>query len=344
MENARLKVLVESHVPFIRGVIEPYADVVYADPADITPAALEGVDAMIVRTRTRCDQALLGESNVQLVLTATIGTDHIDKDWCASAGIGVYNAPGCNAPAVAQYVLSSIVSLMNRPVEQHTLGIVGVGHVGSIVERWARALDMKVLLCDPPRARREGSAAFVSLGEIARRCDIITFHTPLSSTGEDPTYHLAGREFFDSLRHSPIIINSARGPVVDTLALIAALDSGKVRRAVIDCWEGEPRISADLLSRAAIATPHIAGYSLQGKVRATQMCLDCLSAHFHLPAMKAAAPAGCPSLLIADTVKVRATGYDPIHDTRILKQSPDTFEAQRDHYNLRHEPGQSKID
>lgn len=343
MENVRVKVLVESHVPFIKGVIEPYADVEYADPADFTAERVRDADALIVRTRTRCAAPLLEGSRVKLVLTATIGTDHIDLPWCAEHGIKALNAPGCNAPAVAQYVLASIAALMNRPVEQHTLGIVGVGHVGSIVERWARALDMRVLLCDPPRARREGGD-FVTLADIARECDIITLHTPLTREGRDATYHLADKAFFESLRRSPILINAARGPVTDTAALIDALDRGQVSKAVIDCWEGEPQISRELLGRAAIATPHIAGYSLQGKVRATQMCLDALSEFFGLPAMKAAAPAECGSLDVAESVKVRGTGYDPMADTAVLKSAPADFESLRDNYRLRQEPRTGRID
>lgn len=344
MANSRLKIIAESHIPFLRGVLEPYADIVYAAPEDINPITVRDADVLIVRTRNRCDEVLLGASRVSLVLTATIGTDHIDLDYCRAAGIAVANAPGCNAPAVAQYVLSAIVATMNRPIEQHTLGIVGVGHVGSIVERWAKALDMRVLLCDPPRARHEGHDKFTDLATIAAECDIITFHTPLIREGADTTYHLADENFFDSLRHSPLIINSARGPVTDTQALVEALHNGKVRGAVIDCWEGEPCISHELLNAADIATPHIAGYSMQGKARATQMCLDALSARFNLPALKAALPIGFPSLDIASAVKVRATGYNPLADTKALKTAPDSFEHLRDHYNLRPEPATGKID
>ncbi len=344
MANPRLKIIAESHIPFLRGVLEPYADIVYAAPEDINAATVRDADVLIVRTRNRCDESLLGGSRVSLILTATIGTDHIDLDYCRAAGITVANAPGCNAPAVAQYVVSAIVATMNRPIDQHTLGIVGVGHVGSIVERWAKALDMRVLLCDPPRARREGKDKFTDLATIAAECDIITFHTPLLREGSDATYHIANKDFFASLRHSPLIINSARGPITDTKALVDALHSGKIRGAVIDCWEDEPRISDELLEAAVIATPHIAGYSIQGKARATQMCLDTLSAHFGLPALKAALPDDFPSLDIASAVKVRATGYNPLIDTAALKSAPDNFEALRNHYDLRLEPSACKID
>ena len=143
--------------------------------------------------------------------------------------------------------------MANRPFSQYTLVIVGVGHVGYIVEKWAKAFDMRVLVCDPPRERAEGGDGWSSLDRIAAESDIITFHTPLTKDGDDATWHMADASFFDKLRRAPIIINSARGPVVDTEALIEALDSGKVSKAVIDCWEGEPAISTELLRRAAIA-------------------------------------------------------------------------------------------
>jgi len=344
MANARLKILVESHIPFIRGVLEPYTCVEYVDPCDITPERVRDCDAMIVRTRTRCDENLLSGSQVRLVLTATIGIDHIDLDYCNRAGITALNAPGCNAPAVAQYVFGSITALMNRPIRQHTLGIVGVGHVGSIVERWGRALGMNVLVCDPPRARREEKDEFVTLDTIASECDIITFHTPLTYEGPDATYHLADRSFFDSLRRSPIVINSARGPVSDTEAMIHAIESGSIRHAVVDCWENEPQISQRLLDMASIATPHIAGYSMQGKARATGICLNALSAYFNLPEMRPALPADFPTLDIASAVRVQDIGYNPLSDTAALKSSPEAFEALRNGYRLRTEPVAGKID
>lgn len=342
MDSFRLKFAVERNIPFIAGLLEPYADVIYLPADGFTPDAVKDADAIIVRTRTRCDAALLSRSRCRLVATATIGTDHIDTGWCASRGIAVVNAPGCNAPAVAQYVFASIMQLSNRPLSQYTIGIVGVGHVGSIVKRWAESLDMRVLACDPPRMRAEGGE-WASLEQIAAEADIITFHTPLSHDGDDATWHLAGREFFDSLRRNPIIINSARGPVVDTAALIDAIDSGRVCAAAIDCWEDEPAISGELLRRAAIATPHIAGYSHDGKVRATQMTLDAISAFFSLPRITAAAAAAGP---VARTVTPMAIArsYNPLADTLALKNAPGDFEALRNNYRYRSEIAESRAD
>lgn len=343
MENLRLKIAVERNIPFIQGLLESFADVVYLSAEDFTPETVRDVDAMIVRTRTRCDAALLAGSRCRFIATATIGTDHIDLDWCREAGITVVNAPGCNAPAVAQYVFASISKLIDRPIDQYTIGIVGVGHVGSIVERWARTLGMRVLVCDPPRSRAEAGGEWSTLGDIAREADIITFHTPLTREGEDATYHIADAAFFASLLRRPIIIDSARGPVVDTPALVDALDRGLVSHAVIDCWEGEPAVSPELLRRADIATPHIAGYSLEGKIRATQMSLDALTAHFGLPHISAvpageSAPADPATVAdLAITPEIIAGGYNPIGDTAALKSDPAAFESLRNHYNYRRE-------
>jgi len=339
MENPALNIIVEKNIPYISGLLEPYGNVRYLANEDITPEAVKDADALLVRTRTRCNEALLGGSRCRFVATATIGTDHIDRKWCAAAGIETANAPGCNAPAVAQYVMASILALANRPVSQYTIGIVGVGHVGSIVERWARLLDMEVLICDPPRRAAEGGDGWSTLQDIAAHADIITFHTPL----DDTTRHMADRGFFSSLRRCPTVINAARGAVVDTNALTEAIEAGLVHHAVIDCWEGEPEISQELLGRASIATPHIAGYSKEGKIRATRMVLDAFSRHFSLPHIEMAMPEpqGAATEVTANAIRA---SYDPMADTAILRARPDEFEHLRDTYRLRSEVRAGKID
>lgn len=339
MGNNPLHIIIESHIPFIKGLLEPYATVTYLPQDDITPEAVRDADAIFVRTRNRCDARLLEGSRVQFVATATIGTDHIDLPWCASHGITVANAAGCNAPAVAQYVLSSVLHLANRPVEQYTIGIVGVGHVGSIVERWARGLQMNVMLCDPPRQKAEGGSGWSTLSDIARRADIITFHTPLTPD----TRHMIDAGFLNALQRHPIIINSARGPVADTPALIEALRSGTVHHAITDCWEGEPEISRQLLALSAIATTHIAGYSIEGKKRATCMVLDAFCRHFGLPEITIAGgmPAPAPGTVSASSL---IASFDPESLTAQLKSHPEDFETIRNTYPLRYEPHAGKID
>lgn len=328
-----MKIIIERNIPFAAGLFEPYAEVVYLRAEEFTPHTVKYADALMVRTRTRCDARLLEGSRVRFIATATIGTDHIDLPWCAGAGIKVANAPGCNAPAVAQYVLSSISHLTGGNPAGLTLGVVGVGHVGNIVERWARQAGMKVMPNDPPRQAAEGGDTWHSLEEIAREADIITFHTPLDAS----THHILGGEFLNSLKRKPVIINAARGGIADTRELVQALDRGTVSKAVIDCWENEPQISPALLARTAIATPHIAGYSYEGKVRATRMAADALCAYFGLPyiEMTQHVPASAPDRMDIRTI---AASYDPMADTSALKGSPADFELLRNHYSLRHEP------
>ncbi len=330
------RVVVDRNIPYLEG-LEKMFDIVRLAPGDITPEAVRDADALITRTRTRCDSALLDGSKCRFVATATIGTDHIDFDYCRSHGITVVSAPGCNAPAVAQYVFASVLRLVDRPLESYTMGIVGVGHVGSIVEKWAHCLGMKVKVCDPPRRDAEGDPRFVSLDEIAATCDIVTFHTPHTLDGLYPTHHLAGKEFFEAVRHCDILVNSARGPIVDTLALISAIDGGKIGHAVIDCWEGEPDISLPLLERVDIATPHIAGYSIEGKKRASHAVADALCRYFGLEWTGESGVA--PGAIAEVTPQMITDSYDPMTDTAALRASVADFEALRNHYALRHEVG-----
>lgn len=334
MANHRLTVVVEDCVPYIHGALEPYAEVRYLPNHLITAPNLQDVDAVIGRTRTAYGPEMLTGTPVRLCCTATIGTDQIDMPWCAAHGMRVANAPGCNAPAVAQYVLTAILNLIHRPLPQYRLGIVGVGHVGALVERWARSMDMEVMLCDPPRAEKEGPEGFSTLEEIAAKCDIITFHTPLDAT----TRHLADEAFFASLRRAPIIINASRGAVVDTAALIRAIDQGRVSHTVIDTWEGEPQLSLDLLRRTDIATHHIAGYSIQGKIRATRACVDAVAQNFGLPPIELPEAPQFP-LDIPHRMEPRLLldTYDIMADDSRLRQRPEAFEQLRDTYTLRPE-------
>ena len=336
MPNRRLKIIVEAGVPYTEPLAE-VADTVWLPYGEITPDAVADADAMIVRTRNRCDKSLLEGSKVSFIATATIGTDHIDLPWCRANGITVANAPGCNAPAVAQYVFSCLMRLINRPISSYRLGIVGVGHVGKIVERWARAMSIKVMLCDPPRQAAEGGDGWSTLDEMAAQADIVTFHTPLTFDGPYPTFHLADEAFFNRLGRAPIIINAARGAVVDNRAWAEAIEAGQCGPAVVDCWEGEPNPNVRLLADAAIATPHIAGYSAAGKLRATRMALDALGAHFNLPALKAT-PHGIPGCPEAITPAEAIRSYDPMPESDALKSVPEDFEKIRAAYPLRNEP------
>lgn len=335
-----MKVVIENHVPYINGLLEPFATVEYLPYGDIDADAVADADALIVRTRTRCDAALLDRSRCKFVGSATIGTDHIDIEYCKSHGIAVHNAPGCNAPAVAQYVLSVVGHFMRRKgiasPGSLTVGIVGVGHVGSIIARWAHQLGFNVLLNDPPRQRAEEGFNGVTLDEIARNADIITFHTPFTRMGSDATWHLCDDRFVGSLRHCKLLVNSARGPIADTHALLLGLESGMVGDVAIDCWEGEPGIDPVLLDRAFVATPHIAGYSQEGKMRGTAMIVEALNKHFGISAKVPVVEAPAKG---ADgvTLDMIMDSYDPLADTLRLKSAPGQFEELRNHYPLRRE-------
>ncbi|MDL2282731.1 4-phosphoerythronate dehydrogenase, partial [Parabacteroides sp. OttesenSCG-928-G06] len=218
-----MRIIADHTIPFLQGVIEPLGDVSYIASGQFTKEAVRDADLLIVRSVDRCNREILEGSRVKLITTATIGFDHIDTAYCAEAGIVWKNAPGSNAESVAQYVVTSLMALslrMGKPLAGQTIGIVGVGHVGSRVARLCRALGMQLLLNDPPRAAREGEQGFVSLAEIAEKADIITFHTPLIREAPWQTWHLADQAFVDSLQRKPVLINTCRGAVFDTRSIL----------------------------------------------------------------------------------------------------------------------------
>ena len=337
-----MKVIVDDKIPYIREALSAMGvEAQYIAGSDISPAIVRDVDALIVRTRTQCNAALLEGSSVQFIATATIGYDHIDTAYCASRGISWTNAPGCNAASVCQYI-QSVLLLLQREKEliltDATLGIVGVGHVGTLVADMARSWGMRVLCCDPPRAER-GEQGFVPLEVIAREADVITLHTPLTQEGPHPTYHLADEKFFKSLQRKPYFINTSRGEATDTAALLQALECGDIAQCIIDVWEHEPNISLNLLERCYIGTPHIAGYSADGKANATRMSLEALSRHFSLGAV----PVILPPQPLQTTIyahsreKALLDIYNPHADSRELKHHPECFERLRGDYPLRRE-------
>ena len=335
-----MKVIIDNKIPFIAGRLERAGvDTVYADPKAISPEMVKDADALIVRTRTRCDEALLKGSAVRLVVTATIGTDHIDIPWCEANGIAVRNCAGCNAPGVAQYVWSSLLRLGLRPGAK--VGVVGFGHVGSIVAEWGRGMGFDIRVCDPPR-QKAGMADndYRPLAELLRECDAVTLHTPLTRTGDDATYHLVGAEELAEMRPGSVLVNSSRGPVVDNQAWAEELEKGN-KRGVVDVWEGEPAISRSLLADAAIATPHIAGYSLQGKQRATRMALEAFAEFFGMEVDTAGLCGAYRSPgdeFPEDAAQRIVDSYDPFTDTARLRACPGDFERQRGDYDYRSEP------
>lgn len=345
-----MKILADAHIPYLKGVAEQFGEVEYLPGNQFTREAIREKDALIVRTVTHFGEEILTGTNVKLICSATIGFDHIDTAWCDAHGIAWRTAPGCNAASVEQYVTASLLYLADKyqfDLTEKTIGIVGVGNVGSKVEAACRKLGMQVLLNDPPREEQEGSALFVNIDTIQREADIITFHTPLTKTGRHTTFHLANDDFLSSLAKKPFIINAARGGVTDNQALKKAIHSGKINGVVIDCWENEPEIDKELLQLADIATPHIAGYSADGKWTATKMSLENLNKFFNLGLESIHyQDIPTPSDRIIDLQEITLGHqlqhavwhtYNPMKETNALKSSPDKFYWFRSNYPLRRE-------
>lgn len=336
-----MRVIVDQAIPYIREAIEQYAsEVIYLPGSAFTPESVRQADVLIIRTRTRCDKNLLSGSRVQLILTATIGFDHIDTAYCQKAGIKWVSCPGCNAGSVQQYIQSVWILCRQKglfPIEKPVWGIVGVGHVGNRVAEWVEQMGMTCLRNDPPR-QEAGESGLVSLEQIATEADIITFHTPLSFQGAHATYHLADTRFFASLHHSPLIINTSRGEVIETSALKRALQTKQIRQAVIDVWENEPHIDTELLHAVFIGTPHIAGYSADGKAQATRMVLEAFCQHFSLPPRFLIEPPALEQPITHTDPDSRALAfYDPRNDAASLLADVTQFESIRNHYPLRRE-------
>ena len=346
-----MKIIADDKIPFLRGVLESCADVVYLPGAKITQADAKNADAIITRTRTKCDKKLLNGSTVRFIATATIGFDHIDTDWVEANGIKWTNAPGCNSSSVAQYISSALLNIAcEHKISLHgkTLGIVGVGNVGSKVAKAGEALGMRVLLNDPPRAEKEGQGAFVDLAQIITESDFITMHVPLDKDGKYPTYHLGNKELFSLMKDSAFYINSSRGAVCDNAALKEALRTGSIAGAVLDVWENEPSLDLELLDLVDFGTPHIAGYSADGKANGTAMSVNALAEFFDLE-FKNWYPSDVP-VPENNSLKISSNGsfeekmlaavslsYNIKDDSDRLRNAPATFEKQRGDYPLRRE-------
>ena len=269
-----MNIIADKQIPFLDKFLRKYANIYYVEGENITAGTLGRAEALLVRTRTICDHKLLKNSCIKFIGTPTIGTDHVDLEYCRRHGITVANAPGSNAPAVMQYVITVLLTLaMQKKTDLSTLtlGIIGVGNVGKQVANAAKALNINVLLNDPPREAREGSHAFTSLDVLLRQSDIITLHLPLQAD----TYGLAGHAFFHACKEGAWLLNTSRGEVIDESALMQY--RSKFGALALDVWRNEPQINTKLLEVTDIATPHIAGYSLQGKRNASQMILQALA-------------------------------------------------------------------
>lgn len=345
MCNKRLKIVADKAIPFLEGVFDPYADMTYLPGDKIGPENVRDADVLMVRTRTKCNADLLEGSKVKFIATATIGTDHIDFPYCDSKGIVVRNAPGCNAGGVMEYVFSALYGLASRKsisLQGDTIGIIGVGHVGSLIERMGRALGFRILKCDPPRAEAEGSFGFCDLEYLLQNSQIVTLHVPLNET----TRGMADSEFFSLMQPGAFFINAARGEVVCDDALKAAIP--KLGPVIIDTWNHEPDIDLDLMDKVAIATPHIAGYSYQGKQNGTAAAVRAVAHYFGITELyeffpktdlpeNEAVKLDLKDLNQGEIASVLQYNYPIFTDDFMLRLNPENFDKLRSEYNYRRE-------
>jgi erythronate-4-phosphate dehydrogenase len=347
-----MKIVADDKIPFLKGALEPFAEVAYIPGKQIGREILKDSDALLIRTRTVCNENLLEGTSIRFIGTATIGFDHIDTHYCRRNKIIWTNAPGCNSSSVQQYIAAALLRISSEHhfnLKDKTLGIIGVGNVGSKVEKFARSIGMNVLINDPPRERMEGKKNFHSLNIVLSGSDILTVHIPLNLVGEDQTWHLFNEESFKKIKKGAWFINSSRGEVTDTYALKKALYSGMLSGAVIDVWENEPDIDPELLKQAFIATPHIAGYSSDGKANGTAMIVNSLNKYFILPSENwypsNVPPPASPYISIdciskTDEEIIREAvihTYNIDKDNIRFRLSPKDFEKLRGDYPVRRE-------
>lgn len=330
-----MKIVIDSAIPFIKGVFEPYSEVFYLEGREITHSDVRDADALIIRTRTRCDESLLSGSRVRHIATATIGYDHIDMEYCQQNDIRVTTAQGCNARGVLQWVAASLSLLSQREgwtPRRRTLGVVGVGNVGRLIREYALAWGFRVVCCDPPRAEREGLTEAVSFEELLPKVDIVSFHTPLN----DSTYHMLNDRTIGLLKPTAAIINTSRGEVIDS----AAVGGEHNHPLLFDVWEREPNIDPQLLDRALVSTPHIAGYSLQGKANGTMIVVREIARYFDLPLMDwypDVEPNLGAMIKWEQMQRTMREHLDIEAESRVLKSRAEEFESLRNNYNYRKE-------
>ncbi len=347
-----MKIVADDKIPFLSGVLEPYAEVIYVPGKLISRELLKDADALLIRTRTKCTASLLKGTSVRFIGTATIGFDHIDTKHCDKHKITWTNSPGCNSSSVQQYITAALLKLARDHhfnLKGMNIGIVGVGNVGAKVEKIARILEMNVLLNDPPRARQKDENTFVGLETVLAESDIVTVHVPLNVVGEDCTYQLFDEKSFRKMKKGAWFFNTSRGEVTETAALKRVLGSGKLRGAVIDVWENEPDIDLELMAKTFIATPHIAGYSTDGKANGTANIVNSLCEYFDFP-LRNWYPENVPQPP-APEISIEGKGkndediireavfqtYSIEDDDIKLRFSPFDFEKQRGNYPLRRE-------
>lgn len=326
-------IVADENIPYVKDAFGSLGEVRLVHGRRMDAAAVREADLLLVRSVTKVNAAQLAGSRVRFVGTATIGTDHVDLHWLQSAGIAFSAAPGSNANSVGEYVVAALLTLCARhgwTLAGRSIGIVGVGNVGSNAAAKTAALGMRVLLNDPPLQRATHDPKYRPLDELLD-CDFITLHVPLDKGGSDPTWHLADAAFLKRMKRGAVLLNASRGAVADNAALLRALEEGHLAEAVLDVWEGEPSLNAELLQRTALGTPHIAGYSFDGKVNGTRMLYEAackfLDAKPAWDALAAMPPSETPGLWL------EATGRD---EEEVLREAVRRiYPIERDDVALR---------
>jgi erythronate-4-phosphate dehydrogenase len=354
---ASKKLIIDDAVPYAQALFGHLGEIECLPGRAINAECVKHADALIVRSRTQVNAALLKDSSVQFVGSTVVGLDHIDQAWLAQQGIRFYSAQGCNANSVAEYVIAALLDLAEHQkfdLQRKTLGIIGVGHVGRLLAEKAQSLGLRCLLNDPPRAAIEGEQGFSSLEELLTQADIITVHTPLTQDGNYPTRHLLNADNLALLRPNTLLINAARGGIIDEQAWLTT----QTQANIIDCWQNEPFINPALYQRADIATPHIAGHSLEAKINGSVMVYRQLCQywqiepehHWRSQLPPSPAPLIVPQLAGLQTMlaQIIKQTYDIRQDDSALRhpdisQVQHAFEDYRRHYPIRREWAQHRL-
>jgi erythronate-4-phosphate dehydrogenase len=347
-----MKITADDKIPFLKGVLEPFSEISYLRGDKIVNKDIADTDILFTRTRTRCNEALLKGTRVKIIGTATIGFDHIDTSYCEKSGIMWYNAPGCNSSSVMQYMASALMEVLAftaRKPDSLTLGIIGAGNVGEKVKHFALNAGFRVLVNDPPREEKEGKGDFTDLSDLLKHSDIVTVHVPLSDSGKYPTYHMVDWHFISSMKKGAWFFNTSRGEVADTVSLKRGVSGRQLGGIVLDVWEKEPQIDRELLDMSFIATPHIAGYSTDGKANGTSMIvrklasvtglplLDWYPVITDLPEFPIIIPDADPNSVFPNLSYMVKHTYDIRKDDISLKAEPGNFEILRGGYPVRRE-------
>lgn len=345
-----MKVVIDDNIPFIKGVLEQYCHVIYERGERIDRDIVKDADALIIRTRTKCTGQLLQGSNIKAIFTATIGEDHIDKKFCAEHGIAVFNAAGCNSGGVVQYVVTALFAIWCKKdisIKESTIGVVGAGNVGERLARFMERAGVPVMRCDPPKAAINSDLNYFTLDSILERCNVITLHVPLNET----TANMVSAEFLQKMPKGAILINTSRGEVVDEQAVIDSRE--KLGGVISDVWRNEPDIMDDYLAITDIATPHIAGYSYEGKINATVFTLNNFTTHFKMGKLNLfdlneeigdmSSNRGIGEILPVKDNTQQAVArellkiFDIWEEDAKLRNAPKDFEKIRREYNFRRE-------